>query len=490
MGLLDDMRSVAAFSCLLASVIAAAPASATGCSGNSYALGTSRTIVVDPLAHNRLGSFQYAESLPLNDKEVVITFDDGPLPPYSTRILDLLAKDCVKATFFLVGKMARVFPKVVRRMHEEGHTLANHSDTHPYNFHTMAVLDAAREIESAHASIVAAVGDPAKVSPFFRFPGLHRQDAVERYLQSKGMMSWSVDFMADDWTRIGAGEIVKRALARLEQKGKGILLLHDIKPATALGLPMLISELKARGYKVVHVVPASADRPATVTTAEQWQVRNPPTTEQLTNREPSMWPKAAPYRVTLTEAAVEAPSLTSFGADATGAVVPIALVPALETPGDGAQKAAVAWPEHVALAATSETDVLPVPAMHNFRYTTTTRRRARSPTNGTANAAATNSDVTGSVNRSAARGSDTKSKSWTANSNKSWTANSNKNSNNTSNSNDSWAAKNKAWAEKANQWKKSKNAGNKNAGKPGSKGQTGHQIQIPAKPQASLQPSR
>src|SRR5262249_60984755 len=84
------------------------------CTGNPDALGTSRPIVVDPLEHPRLGGMQYRESLPLEDHEVVLTFDDGPLPPRTNHVLDTLASECVKATFFLVGKMATTYPDVVR----------------------------------------------------------------------------------------------------------------------------------------------------------------------------------------------------------------------------------------------------------------------------------------------------------------------------------------------------------------------------------------
>jgi len=325
------MRSIVAWSCLAACVIAAAPSSAADCPGNPGALGTSRTIVVDPAEHNRLGSFQYRESLPLADKEVVITFDDGPLPPYTSRILDILAGECVKATFFMVGKMARTFPRLARRVHDEGHTLASHSQTHPFNFHTMSLLDAAAEIEESFESIAAAVGDPDKVSPFFRFPGLHRQEAVERYLESKGRMSWSVDFMGDDWKRIGAPEIVRRVLTRLEARGKGMLMLHDIKPATALGLQELLNELKERGYRVVHVVPATTDRPRTKTAPQEWLVANPPTAVQLAHREPSIWPRAIAYKVRAHDEAFGAPSTTSFGAAPHGMAVPMSLVAALST---------------------------------------------------------------------------------------------------------------------------------------------------------------
>src|SRR5690242_15756951 len=105
------MRSAVAAYCVLASVIGMGSAAAANCPGNPDALGTSRTIAVDPTEHPLVGSFQYRESLPLNDREVVITFDDGPLPTYTSRILDILASECVKATFFMVGRMARSYPQ-------------------------------------------------------------------------------------------------------------------------------------------------------------------------------------------------------------------------------------------------------------------------------------------------------------------------------------------------------------------------------------------
>ena len=393
------MRSAVALYGLLASLIVAAPVTASECPGNPGALGTSRTIVVDPSQHNLLGSFQYRESLPLNDKEVVITFDDGPLPPYSSRILDILARECVKATFFMVGKMATSFPRLVRRTHDEGHTLANHSQSHPFNFHTMSVLDASREIDSGFASIGAAVGDPAKVAPFFRFPGLLRQESVERYLASKQVMSWSVDFMADDWTRINSREIIRRALTRLEAKGKGILLLHDIQPATALGLPELLAELKARGYRVVHVVPSSAAQPATATTADQWLARHPPA---VAAREPSVWPRVLPHRVRTSVATTAAPSITSFGAETHDDDVPVTLVSAPDTLRSGGGDVAMptVWPEEViTIAVLPDVNLLPAPAANNFRYNRITRSRAkkekRRPSREVTHS--TNADVTGSI---------------------------------------------------------------------------------------------
>src|SRR5438270_13983065 len=105
----------------MASGMVAMPASAADCPGNPNALGTSRTLVVDPREHPRIGTMQYAETLPLQDHEVVLSFDDGPLPPHSNQVLDILASQCVKATFFLIGRMARSFPEGVRKVRDAGH---------------------------------------------------------------------------------------------------------------------------------------------------------------------------------------------------------------------------------------------------------------------------------------------------------------------------------------------------------------------------------
>jgi len=138
------MRVAVLILCLMVALGARAVAAAE-CPGNPNALGVSRTIAIDPAEHSHLGSHQYRESLPLNDHEVVLTFDDGPLPPNTNRVLDTLAAECTKATFFIVGRMATSFPQLVRRAHEEGHTIANHSQNHPLKFHKFTVDQASKE---------------------------------------------------------------------------------------------------------------------------------------------------------------------------------------------------------------------------------------------------------------------------------------------------------------------------------------------------------
>ena len=280
--------------------IVASAAAGVECPGNPDALGTSRTLVVDPAEHPRLGSMQYHESLPLEDHEIVISFDDGPLPPRSTQILDTLDHECVKATFFLIGKMAHNFPDVVRRIHESGHTIGTHSYSHPLTFHRMSLEKAQFEINQGIASVAAALGDGTGPAPFFRIPGLLRADGVEHYLASQNVQVWSADFLADDWTKIGPGQVYSRALQRIEANHKGILLLHDIQTKTVEALPYLLRELKRRGYKVVQVVPATPEHPKTATDPGQWVVAH---SHQI-SRTPI---------VIETEPELPAPSPASFG---------------------------------------------------------------------------------------------------------------------------------------------------------------------------------
>ncbi len=359
------MRRVAAASLLLAVFACAETANAAECAPG--AMGVSRTIVVDPSEHSRLGGLQYRESLPLRDKEVVLTFDDGPLPPYTNRILETLASECVKATFFMVGRMVRGYPSLVRRVYNEGHTVANHSQNHPFTFAKMSVEQASVEIEDGFTSLRTVLGDPKAVAPFFRIPGLLRQNSVEQYLAAHDVMTWSVDVVADDWTHIKAAEVTHRAISRLEANRKGILLLHDIQPATALALPEILRELKARGFKIVHVVPATPDRPKTVTTSDQWAAHKTP--------EQKAWPRivsAGTPTVSTAPPAFAVPSAASLGlTDPLGPVTSITLVPSVERPllreGEIPLPPVLLWPRR-AYATPIEVGELPVPAAQTFRY--------------------------------------------------------------------------------------------------------------------------
>ncbi len=226
------------------------------CDGDPTALGTKRDLVISPSQFRQIGTLQYQQTLPLQDHEVVLTFDDGPLPPYTDVILDILKSQCVKANFFLVGKMAQAFPYLVRRIYDDGHTVGTHSLDHPVAFERLPLHQVEYEVQGGIAAVEGAMGDPKAVAPFFRIPGLGRSDAIDSYLASQPLVTWSTDVVADDWLRrITPDEIVQRAMARLDEKRKGILLLHDIHPATTIALTSLFAALKREGYGVVHVIP-------------------------------------------------------------------------------------------------------------------------------------------------------------------------------------------------------------------------------------------
>jgi len=346
---------------------------AADCPGHPDALGTSRTLVVDPRKHPRIGTMQYAETLPLRDHEVVLSFDDGPLPRNSDQILTILAAQCIKANFFLVGKMAQSFPAGVRKLRDAGHTVGTHTQTHPLTMNKMPIERAKAEIDAGIASVKATLGADAdkSLAPFFRVPGLLRSEAVEDYLASQGIQVWSADFLADDWHHISSSRVYDLAIRRIEAQGKGILLLHDIQPRTVAALPRILATLKARGYHIVHVVPATPDRPATPTDPQQWQLH--PTSENVAI---SRWPKV-PNFVSADADQLAAPAFSYF--DASGVKLLLATEMFADRRAQSIQLRETApwlrnWP--VPVAGTAST--LPIPARSVFEIPELPRLTAES----------------------------------------------------------------------------------------------------------------
>ncbi|MFG1428274.1 polysaccharide deacetylase family protein [Roseixanthobacter glucoisosaccharinicivorans] len=321
------------------------------CPGNPDALGTSRVVKIDPKQTPFFGRLQYKQTVPLQKGEVILTFDDGPLPPMTHRVLDTLAANCVKATFFIVGRMASTYPSVLQEVYEAGHTIGTHSQTHPLIFPKLTHPAGISEIEHGFASVNAGLAPiGAHTVPFFRFPGLGRTKFYEAYTQEHGIAVFSVDLVADDWMHLKPDEVLKRALDRLEARGSGILLLHDIQPSTAVMLPTLLHELKTRGFKVVHMVygegpdavaalpapvssPGTAAKPATGHSAGAQ-----PGSAQATGGAPTATPAkpaTAPARVTNTASATGglASSRVPLPAPAPAVVAPTqANPPAAEQP--------------------------------------------------------------------------------------------------------------------------------------------------------------
>ena len=353
------LRSAPALSLAALACVIAQKASAADCPGHPDAIGTSRTIVVDPRQYPIIGTMQYGKTLPLKDREVVLTFDDGPLPKYSNQILDILAAHCAKATFFLVGRQASDNPEGVRKVRDAGHTVATHTQNHPTGMDRLPLDRSRQEIEQGIASVTAALADGTAPAPFVRMPGLRTNDGIEEFARAKGLQVWSADFPADDWRDVSAARVYELAMKRLHAKGKGILLLHDIQPRTVAALPRILHELKVRGYRIVHVVPAGPGRPATPTEPQQWQLH--PASEMVAV---SLWPKI-PGFVFVSTAALPAPALSGFGWRSTDLDA--------RTQRRVPLKRATLWPRQATLAQQQMPAALPVPAASIFKLPESTR---------------------------------------------------------------------------------------------------------------------
>ena len=252
------------FSATLCSSVAAlmtcmAAAAAAECPRKD-ALGTSRVLAVEPAATPRVGLKSFPQTLPLDDHEVVLTFDDGPWPATDRKILAALAQECVRATFFLIGKSASAHPELVRRMAAEGHTVAHHTWAH-HNLKYMKPDAAIGEIDKGIAAVEAALHGKATSTPstpFFRFPYFEMTQATLDTLQKRGIAVFGADLWASDWNPMTPAEQLKLLTERMQAARKGIILLHDPKAQTSAMLPAFLRWLRENKYRVVHIVPASA----------------------------------------------------------------------------------------------------------------------------------------------------------------------------------------------------------------------------------------
>ena len=196
--------------------------------------------------------------MPLQRKELVLTFDDGPWPGTTPKVLDALKSECVRATFFLLGRNVAAHPALARRELAEGHSVGHHTFSHPL-LGRMAPARAEAEIDRGIAQDELALygrrrSDPT--TPFFRFPGFASNRALLDRLQARRIVVFGADVWASDWLPMSPQQELRLILARIDHVGSGIVLFHDTKSQTAAMLPAFLRELKRRGYHIVHVVPA------------------------------------------------------------------------------------------------------------------------------------------------------------------------------------------------------------------------------------------
>ncbi len=231
---------------------AAAPAPAQACDP-SRVLGVSRTIDIDTAAGIRFGHQQYKEQNVLQDGEVVLTFDDGPLRVHTQAVVNALEQQCTKATFFMVGSQAAADPDMVRQIARKGHTVGTHTWSHA-NLRKMTPMSARQEIELGFSAVTIAAGQP--IAPFFRFPFLADTKAMLGYTGTRNIGIFSIEVDALDYRNKHNPQAVHdQVMNQLAYQKKGILLFHDIQPSTAEALPMILRSLKAKGYRVVHFRP-------------------------------------------------------------------------------------------------------------------------------------------------------------------------------------------------------------------------------------------
>jgi peptidoglycan-N-acetylglucosamine deacetylase len=229
------------------------------------ALGVARTLEVGTSGGLQVGLKTYPRTLALDEREIVLTFDDGPSAQTTPKVLDALAAECVKATFFLVGRNAEALPALVKREVAEGHTVAHHSFSHPAATLRNLSEKAAQEeiLRGFEADDKAAYGttESAPKVRFFRFPGFADTPELVAWLSAQNIGVFGADFWASDWVTMTPEAELALILSRLDKERRGILLLHDTKQQTAAMLPGLLQELKKRGYKIVALAPGTEPAP-------------------------------------------------------------------------------------------------------------------------------------------------------------------------------------------------------------------------------------
>jgi peptidoglycan/xylan/chitin deacetylase (PgdA/CDA1 family) len=230
----------------------AAPSPAKSACANPNALGIARAVEIDTTGGPGFGFEHFKQLDFLGDKEVVLTFDDGPWPVNTPAVLKALADECTTGIFFAIGKHATYHPEILRQVAAAGHTVGSHTWSHVnLNKKSMTEQQARDEIEKGLSAVRFALGNPP--ASFFRFPQLQHPPAMVSYLGTRNVAIFSCDIDSFDFKAKNADQIVETVMTKLNKQGKGIILMHDFQKHTGEALPTLLARLKAGGYKVVQM---------------------------------------------------------------------------------------------------------------------------------------------------------------------------------------------------------------------------------------------
>jgi peptidoglycan/xylan/chitin deacetylase (PgdA/CDA1 family) len=220
-------------------------------------MGLTRIVEIDTTGGPGFGFEHFKQYDFLRDKEVVLTFDDGPWPGNTPAVLKALTDECLKATFFEIGEHATWHPEITKQVIAAGMTVGTHTWSHKdlaRNPYAKDIEQAKAEIEMGNSAVHLAAGG-GKIAPFFRFPALQHPPQLMSYLAERNIGVFSTDIDSRDFKLHKPEDVIKSVMSQLEKHGKGIILMHDFKHHTAEAMPELIRQLKAGGYKVVHMVP-------------------------------------------------------------------------------------------------------------------------------------------------------------------------------------------------------------------------------------------
>jgi peptidoglycan-N-acetylglucosamine deacetylase len=203
---------------------------------NPDALGVHRTVEIDTTGGPGFGSDQFKAHDFLEPGEVVLTFDDGPWPGNTPAVLSALAAQCVKATFFPIGQHASWHPEILKQVVARDHTVGSHSWSH-VNLAKRSLQEAKDEIEKGQTPELTA------------------------YLGERNIGIFSIDIDSFDFKLKNPEKVITSVMTKLDKRGRGIVLMHDFQQSTAVALPTLLLQLKAKGFKVVHLKARNAVTP-------------------------------------------------------------------------------------------------------------------------------------------------------------------------------------------------------------------------------------
>ena len=221
-------------------------------------MGLERVVEIDTTGGPAFGMEHFKQYDFLREHEVVLTFDDGPWPENTAMVIKALTDQCAKATFFEIGEHAMWHPELAKMVAAAGMTIGSHTWSHkdlakePY---ASDIEQAKNEIEMGVSAVEAAVA--GRIAPFFRFPDLQQPPQLLSYLAERNIATFSTDIDSFDFKLRRPEQVIQSVMAKLKKNGKGMVLMHDFQRHTAEAMPELLRQLKANGFKIVHMVPAA-----------------------------------------------------------------------------------------------------------------------------------------------------------------------------------------------------------------------------------------